>query len=60
MDHEKLILWLDYDFFVLKKIAEKFSCDRVEILYSGIGGEKKTRKYFYHVVNDDAFALSPL
>ena len=54
MSHKKLILWLDYDFFELKKIAQKFSCERVEISDNGIGGEKKTRRYFYHVVNDDA------
>ena len=59
MTHKKLILWIDYDFFELKKIAQKFSCERVEISDEGINGEKKTRKYYYHVVNNEAFALSP-
>ena len=31
MEHDKLILWVDYDFFELKKIAEKHSCERIEI-----------------------------
>ena len=59
MDYDKLILWVDYDFFELKRIAEKHSCERVEISEDGVSGEKKTRKFFYHVYGGDAFALSP-
>ena len=59
MGRDKLILWLDYDFFELKKIAEKHSCNRIKISYSGLGFEKQTRKFFYHVFEGDAFALSP-
>ena len=50
--------WLDYDFFELKKIAEKCSCERIEISEGGMGGKKKTRRFFYHVYEKDAFALS--
>ena len=59
MTHKKLILWIDYDFFALKKIAQKVSCERVEMSDEGINGEKKTRKYHFHVVDNEAFALSP-
>ena len=58
MDHDKLILWVDYDFFELKRIAEKHSCERIELSEDGMSGEKKTRKFFYHVYDGDAFALS--
>ena len=59
MGADKLIIWVDYDFFEIKRIAEKQSCERVEISGEGVNGEKKTRKYFYHVYDGDAFALSP-
>ena len=42
MGRDKLILWLAYDFFELKKITEKLSCERIEISDNGLGGEKKT------------------
>ena len=46
MGSDKLILWVDYDFFEIKRIAEKRSCERVEISEDGVTGEKKTRKFF--------------
>ena len=59
MGFDKLLLWVDYDFFEIKRIAEKRSCERVEISEDGVTGEKKTRKFYYHVYDGDAFALSP-
>ena len=58
-DNERLIIWLDYDFFCIKKKARKVCCDRIKISDDGRDGEKKTRKYFYHELEGDVFALLP-
>ena len=59
MDHERLTIWLYYEFFVIKKKAQKVCCNQIEISDDGIYGEKKTTNYFYHLLEGYAFSLSP-